>query len=314
MDKVLVTGSSGLLGRSLTAYLQSRFGISARTFRSSEYNLEKQEDAVALFQKNSDVDTVFHLAAAVGGIVAHKNNKADYYFRNSIINALTVHYAHKYCKNLKKVVLVSSACVYPADAPLPLNENDIWGDWPEPNVQIYGLVKRMLEVQAVAYKDQYKLSSVIAIPSNSYGPHDNFSVENSHVIPGIIRKISDAKARGDKSVKLYGTGKATRDFIFVDDVSRILVDLSNQEEIGPFNIGSGVETSIRDVAYCIRDAVRFDGEIEFDQTSPDGQPRKVLDCSRTRKASVDSRWLTTLEDGIERTVDWYNDTRNSKRA
>lgn len=304
MEKILVTGSSGLLGRSLVSHLKS-LNLDVRTFRSSKFNLEEPAQAEHLFRSNSDVDTVFHLAAAVGGIVAHRDNKADYYYRNSMINAVTVHSAHKFCKNLRKIVLVSSACVYPADAPLPLTESDIWGGWPEPNVQIYGLVKRMLEVQARAYKEQYGLNCVVAIPSNSYGPHDNFCTTNSHVIPGIVRKICDAHRQGDDQVKLYGTGTPTRDFIYVDDVSRVLYDLANQDDIGPFNIGSGRETSIREVAETVKYVVGYTGQIVFDPAAPDGQPRKVLNVDKIRKASVAARWLTPLEEGVQRTVDWY---------
>ncbi len=304
-EKILVTGSSGLVGKSLVKKLQEMGCADIRVFRSNEYSLESQPQSEALFSKNSDVTIIFHLAAAVGGIIANKEKKADFCTSNLLMNTFVLKYAEQMCKNIKKICLVGSGCVYPDNSPIPMQEDNLWNGMPESNTRTYGLVKRLLHVQSMAYRDQHNLSSIVILPTNIYGPMDNFSLRYSHVIAALIRKINDAKQNNLPEVVLFGTGKATRDFVFSDDLSLAMIRLMEKYDSSePVNVASGEEISINELAVNIKSILGYKGNIIFDNKNPDGQSRRKFDITRLKNVIGEFPY-TDLNSGLKKTIDWY---------
>ena len=300
--KILVTGGSGFLGFHVLKELEMRNYVNVIAPRSSEYDLRDQNDLKKLFDDNSP-DIMIHLAAVVGGIGANQNNPGSFFYDNAIMGIQLLEMARKY--GIEKTIIVGTVCSYPKFATVPFNENDLWNGYPEETNAPYGLAKKMLLVQAQAYKEQYGSNMIYLLPVNLYGPRDNFNPESSHVIPALIKKFIDAKYENHMVVDVWGTGKATRDFIYVSDAAEgIVTAMADYNKPLPVNLGSGMEISIAELANIIKTEVGSTAEIKFDISKPDGQPRRSLDTTFAEK-EFGFKAKTNFEDGIKRTVKWY---------
>jgi GDP-L-fucose synthase len=270
-----------------------------------EYDLVKLEDIQRML-KDANPDVIIHLAALVGGIGANRARPADFFYTNLMMGVQLIHEAWKY--GVEKFVAVGTICAYPKFTPIPFREENLWDGYPEETNAPYGLAKKMLLVQAQAYRQQYGFNAIFPLPVNLYGPRDNFDLETSHVIPALIRKYLEAKQRGEKQVVLWGDGSPTREFLYVEDAAEgmtMAAERYNGSE--PFNLGSGQEISIRDLATMIARLTEFDGQIIWDTSKPNGQPRRALDTSRAEKF-FGFRASTPLEEGLRRTIEWYKDS------
>lgn len=250
-----------------------------------------------------DIDVVIHLAAKVGGIGFNRKYPATLFFDNAIMGIQIMEAARQ--EAVEKFVQVGTVCAYPKYTPVPFKEEDLWIGYPEETNAPYGIAKKILLVQAQAYRAQHGFNAIYLLPVNLYGPGDNFHPDDSHVIPALIRKIFEAKEGGQKHTTLWGTGKATREFLYVEDAAEgIILATEKYNESDPMNLGSGFEISIRDLARLISELIGYDGEIVWDATKPDGQPRRMLDVTRARDR-LDFRPRVSLEEGLKRTIDWY---------
>jgi GDP-L-fucose synthase len=301
--RALVTGGSGFLGSHLVELLGSR-GHDVSAPRSADYDLTSAEDAEQLF---ADVhpEIVFHLAALAGGINANRVAPGRFWYANLLMGAYVLEQSRVH--HVDKLVMLGTICEYPKFAPVPFREDDIWNGFPEETNAPYGIAKKAHLVGGQAYRDQYGLDVVHLLPVNLYGPRDNFDLETSHVIPALIRKMTS----GDERVTLWGDGTPTREFLYVEDAARGIA-LAGEQYDGrdPVNLGSGDEISIRDLAGLIAELTGFDGEIEWDESKPNGQPRRQLDVSRAREL-FGFEATTRLREGLERTIAWY---RSSTQA
>jgi len=301
--KVLVTGGAGFLGSHLVWELQRR-GLPKENItipRSKDTDLRVWENCMDVCDGQ---DMVFHLAASVGGIGYNQENPATLFYDNAIMGVQLMEAARR--QNVKKFVQVGTICSYPKFTPVPFKEENLWDGYPEETNAPYGLAKKMLLVQAQAYRQQYGFNVIYLLPVNLYGPRDNFDPKSSHVIPALIRKFVEAKKRGDSSVTLWGTGKATREFLYVEDAARgIIMAAEKYDGAEPVNLGAGFEISIADLALMIKEIVGFDGELIYDTTKPDGQPRRSLDTSRAEK-EFGFMAEVPFREGLERTVKWFN--------
>jgi GDP-L-fucose synthase len=256
-------------------------------------------------------DIVIHLAAVVGGIGANRDSPGLFFFENVMLGALTLEHARR--RGVEKFVGVGTICAYPKLAPVPFMERDLWNGYPEETNAPYGIAKKMLLVQGQAYRQQYGFNAIHLLPVNLYGPHDNFDPRSSHVIPALIRKCMEAAESGAAEVVIWGSGTATREFLFVEDCAEgIALATERYDGDEPVNIGAGFEISIRDLAELIAELTGFKGRLSFDRTKPDGQPRRMLDVSR-----AESRFgftaTTDFRDGLRRTIDWYRTHRGDRR-
>ncbi|HET7129568.1 MAG TPA: GDP-L-fucose synthase [Gaiellaceae bacterium] len=295
--RVLVTGGGGFVGSHLVERLQER-GEEPFVARRRDYELTTWDDAERLFD-DARPELVFHLAAEVGGIGANRANPGRYWYANLMMGAHVLELARRH--EVAKVVVAGTVCAYPKFAPVPFSEDDLWNGYPEETNAPYGVAKKAILVGAQAYRDQYGLQTAFLLPANLYGPRDNFDLETSHVIPALIRKM----LAGNEEVVLWGDGSPTREFLYVDDlVEGLLLAADRYSGAEPVNLGTGVETSIRELAETVADVTGFDGRIVWDSSMPNGQPRRRLDASRARELfGFEAR--TALRDGLERTVDWY---------
>jgi len=304
---VMVTGGSGFLGSHLVDELKQRADdIDVFVPRSDEYNLRERAAIKRAFSA-CDADIVLHLAATVGGIGANRKNPGRYFYENAIMGIELMEQARKYGVN--KFTILGTICSYPKQTPVPFNEDDLYEGYPEETNAPYGIAKKALLTQSRAYRRQYDFNSIYLMPVNLYGPGDNFDLETSHVIPAIIRKCVEARERGDDLITAWGTGEPTREFLYVDDAADgILSATERYNESEPVNLGSGIEISIRDLVNTIAELTGFDGEIEWDTSKPDGQPRRRLDTSRAQERF---RWEATtgFEEGLRRTVEWFETHR-----
>src|SRR4051812_28319346 len=306
--RVVVTGGSGFLGRHVTAALARR-GCTVLVPRKAQYDLTREED-VARMYADLTPQIVVHLAAVVGGIGANRDSPGRFFYENVMLGALTMEHARK-CK-VEKFVGIGTICAYPKLAPVPFVESDLWNGFPEETNAPYGVAKKMLLVQGQAYRQEYGFNVIHLLPVNLYGPHDNFDPATSHVIPALIRKFVEAREAGAPEVVCWGTGNATREFLFVEDCAEGIVAATEQyDDPEPVNIGAGFEISIRDLAALIAELTGFTGKLVFDPAQPDGQPRRSLDVTRAREA-FGFKSTTDFRTGLRRTIDWYAQERGRK--
>jgi GDP-L-fucose synthase len=297
---VVVTGGAGFLGRP-TVRLRSEAGADVRVIRSADYDLR---DATAARSGLAGAQVVIHLAANVGGIGFNRRNPAPL-VRDNLAMGLNVFEAAREL-GVEKLVAACSVCAYPLHTPVPFREVAIWNGYPEPSNAPYGLAKKMLLVLSDTCRRQYGFASCAPVIANLYGPGDNFDLEDSHVIAAMVRKYVEATERSQDRVTLWGTGEPSREFLYVDDAARALVLAAERAETSePFNVGTGIETKIRDLAELISSLAGFDGETVFDPSRPDGQPRRRLDVSRAREL-IGFEADVFLEEGLRRTVEWFS--------
>jgi GDP-L-fucose synthase len=297
--RAVVTGGGGFLGRRLVERLEAD-GHEVLAARRRDYDLTSAEDAARLFE-DARPERVFHLAAEVGGIGANRANPGRYWYANVLMGAHVLEQARVH--EVEKVVLVGTVCSYPKHTPVPFREDDLWNGFPEETNAPYGVAKKAVLVGAQAYRDQYGLRSAYLLPANLYGPGDNFHETNAHVIPDLIRKMLE----GRDEIVLWGDGSPTREFLYVDDCVEGLV-LAGERYDGPepVNLGTGEEIAIRELAELVADVTGFTGSIAWDESMPNGQPRRSLDASRARELFGWSA-RTPLREGLERTVAWYRE-------
>jgi GDP-L-fucose synthase len=303
---VCVTGGAGFLGSYVLEKLRARGAKNIFVPTISEYNLVEPE-AVKRLLDDSDPDIVIHLAANVGGIGANQAHPAEFFYDNLIMG---VHLMHEsWTRGVEKFVAIGTVCAYPKFTPVPFKETNIWDGYPEETNAPYGLAKKMLLVQSQAYRDQYDFNSLFLVPVNLYGPGDNFNLETSHVIPALIRKALEAQDRGDQEIVVWGDGSPTREFLFVEDAAEgILLATERYNSSDPVNLGSGEEISIKNLAEKIVELTGFEGELRWDTSRPNGQPRRALDTSRA-KDRFGFEAQVYLEEGLRRTADWYKEHR-----
>lgn len=328
--RVLVTGGAGFLGSFVVEKLQERGCKDIFVPKSKDYNLVNME-AVKKLYRDAEPDIVIHLAARVGGIGANRANPGKFFYDNLMMGVQMIEVGRQV--GLKKFVAVGTVCAYPKFTPVPFKEEDLWNGYPEETNAPYGLAKKMLLVQAQAYRQQYGFNGIYLLPVNLYGPGDNFDPETSHVIPALIHKIIDAmggkesafqrlnepnkpnkpekpdKPQPGHFVTVWGTGKATREFLYVEDAAEgILLATERYNKPDPINLGAGFEISIKDLVELIAKLTGFNGEIVWDSLKPDGQPRRMLDTSRAEK-EFGFRAVTSFEEGLKKTIKWYRDKK-----
>jgi GDP-L-fucose synthase len=300
--RICVTGGAGFLGSFVLEALKKRGATEFFVPRIEEYDLVNQKDIQRLLDL-SQPDIIIHLAALAGGIGANRARPADFFYHNLIMGVQLIHEAWK--RNVDKFVAIGTVCAYPKFTPVPFKEENLWAGYPEETNAPYGLAKKMLLVQAQAYREQYGFNAIYLLPVNLYGPRDNFNLETSHVIPALVRKCIEAQVRGDNEVVLWGDGSPTREFLYAGDAADgILTATEFYNGSEPVNIGSGQEISIKDLAEKIAHLTGFNGKLVWDTTKPNGQPRRALDTSR---ASDYFGWLasTHFEEGLRETIAWY---------
>jgi len=302
--RILVTGGAGFLGSFVVEKLRKKDYKNIFIPRSKDYDLT-QMDAVKKVYKDSKPHIVIHLAAKVGGIGANKANPAKFLYENLIMGLQMIEQARIF--GVEKFVNIGTVCSYPKYTPLPFKEEDLWNGYPEETNAPYGLAKKMLIVQGQAYYKQYGFNVISLILANLYGPRDNFDLETSHVIPALIRKCVEAVRENKKEIVVWGTGKATREFLYVEDASEaIILALEKYNKPDPVNIGTGCEISIKDLVKLIAKLTGFKGRIIWDTTKPDGQPRRCLDTKKARK-EFGFKAKTSLEEGLKKTIRWYKE-------
>jgi GDP-L-fucose synthase len=305
MTKIVITGGYGFLGRYVYSSL-SNMGSNCVRFRSSEYDLTKEDQVCAMYRWEKP-DVVIHLAASVGGIGINKKKPGTFFYNNLMMGTLMMEHARQ--NNIEKFVAVGTICSYPKYASIPFKEEDIWNGYPEETNAPYGLAKKMMLVQSQAYREEFGFNSIYLLPVNLYGPGDNFNLETSHVIPAIIRKCIDAKKNKADSITLWGTGTATREFLYVTDAAAAIIaatSVYNSSE--PINIGSGVSYKISDLARTIAKLCDYHGDIIWDSSKPDGQPKRCLDVGKAHSQFGFSA-KTGLEEGLKETIEWYLKTQ-----
>ena len=299
--RIMVTGGAGFLGRHVVRKLDAR-GADVFVVRSAEYDL-REKDAVVAALDAARPEMVIHLAAVVGGIGANRTNPGRFFYENAIMGIQLMEQARVF--GVEKFVGVATVCAYPKHVPLPFREDDLWNGYPEETNAPYGLAKKMLLVQAQAYRDQYGFDAITLLPVNLYGPGDNFDPQSSHVIPALVRKIVDAKLRSEDHIVAWGTGAASREFLYVEDAAEgIVLAAERYDSADPVNLGAGREIAVRDLVRVIARLCEFEGEIRWDASQPDGQPRRMLDTSRARER-FGFEATTDFETGLQRTIEWY---------
>jgi GDP-L-fucose synthase len=295
--RVLVTGGGGFLGSHLVERLEAD-GRDIVVARSADYDVTSMDDTARMFD-DAGADLVFHLAAEVGGIGANRANPGRYWFANLTMGANVLEQARLH--STPKLVIVGTVCAYPKFAPVPFSEDDLWDGYPEETNAPYGVAKKAVLVGAQSYREQYGLDAIFLLPTNLYGPRDNFDLETSHVIPALIRKMLEA----EDEVVLWGDGSPTREFLYVEDcVDGLVLAAERYDGPDPVNLGAAREISIKDLAELIADVVGYEGLIVWDSEKPNGQPRRSVDATRAREL-FGFEAKTPLREGIERTVAWY---------
>lgn len=300
--RVLVTGGAGFLGSFVVEKLRERECQTVIVPRSKDYDLRDRDAIIRLFREVRP-EIVIHLAAIVGGIGANQAHPGRFFYDNAIMGIQLMEYGRQF--GVQKFVAVGTVCAYPKFTPVPFKEDDLWNGYPEETNAPYGLAKKMILVQAQAYRAQYGFNAIYLLPVNLYGPRDNFDLESSHVIPAMIRKCVEAKQTGAVEIVLWGDGSPTREFLYVEDAAEgILFAAECYDADQPVNLGTGEEISIRDLAQLITEKVGFTGRIAWDTTKPNGQPRRCLDVSRAKEV-FGFHARHTFREGIRQTVAWY---------
>jgi GDP-L-fucose synthase len=308
--RILITGANGFIGKNLLEVLKTKKEYEIIAISSKDYNLLEQNQVRKLF-KDYSPDAIFHLAAKVGGILANKTYPADFIYTNLALNTYFLEEARK--ANIKRLVYSFCGCSYPKNASNPIKEEYLFTGLPDENAMFYSIAKATNYLQLLAYRKQYALDWVAAIPGNTYGPYDNFSDKASHVIPALIRRFHFAKERGDKEVVVWGSGKPVRDFIYVEDVADGLVRMMEvYHGDSPVNISSGIGVSIKETVEIVKEVVGFEGKITWDKTKPDGHPVKIFDVSRMKK-ELNFEPKTKLKEGIKKTYKWFVDNMDKVR-
>lgn len=299
---VVVTGGAGFLGSFVVDKLRERGASDVFVPRSCDYDLTSV-DGIERLLRDARPDLLIHLAARVGGIAANRQRPAEFFYDNLMMGAQLFHACWR--AGVDKFVGIGTVCSYPKFAPVPFREEDLWNGYPEETNAPYGLAKKTLLVQAQAYRDQYGYGSIYLVPVNLYGPRDNFDPHSSHVIPALIRKCVEAMERREERVVVWGSGCATREFLYVEDAAEgIVLAAERHDDCAPINLGAESEISIAQLVETIAKLTGFDGEVVWDASQPDGQPRRCLDGSKAREHfGFEAR--TSIEDGLERTIRWY---------
>jgi GDP-L-fucose synthase len=300
--KVAVTGGHGFLGSFLVQKLRDRGCQNIFVPDIKDYDLVHL-DAVQRLYRDAKPDIVIHLAAKVGGIGANREKPGEFFYDNLMMGAQLMEIGRQ--SGIEKFVALGTICCYPKFAPVPFKEDDVWNGYPEETNAPYGLAKKMLLVQSQSYRQQYNFNSIFLMPVNLYGPRDNFDPGSSHVIPALIKKIRDAQASGQKEIVVWGTGKATREFLYVEDAAEgVLLAAEKYQKSDPVNLGAGFEISIKELVELIARLMQFTGKITWDGTKPDGQPRRMLDTSRAER-EFGFKSTTRFEAGLQQTIEWY---------
>ena len=306
--RILVTGGNGFLGKHLVRRLRGAGCERLIAPRASECDLTRDADVRRLLERERP-EVVVHLAAVVGGIGANRRQPGSFFYKNLTMGVHLVEAAREY--GVEKFLAVGTICSYPKFTPVPFREEHLWDGYPEETNAPYGLAKKMLLVQLQAYRQQYGFNGANVLLVNLYGPGDNFDLETSHVIPALIRKCVEARQRGDAVLPVWGTGRPTREFLYVEDAARGLhLALERLETSDPVNVGSGQEISIADLAGLIARKTGFAGQLKFDPNQPDGQPRRCLDVRRAKEL-LGFEATTSLSDGLDRTIAWYEEQRRT---
>lgn len=300
--KVVVTGGAGFLGSRVVEKLEARGCRNVFVPRSADYDLVQMEQVRRLYRDTSP-HIVIHLAAKVGGIGANRENPGKFFYDNLMMGAQMIEQGR--VSGLEKFVAIGTICSYPKFTPVPFKEDDLWNGYPEETNAPYGLAKKMLLVQSQAYRQQYGFNSIFLLPVNLYGPRDNFDLNSSHVIPALIRKCIEAIESGKQEIMVWGTGKPTREFLYVEDAAEgILLAAERYNKSEPVNLGVGFEITIRDLVDRIAKLTGFKGGIVWDPARPDGQMRRMLDITRAEK-EFGFKAKIGIDEGIKRTIDWY---------
>jgi GDP-L-fucose synthase len=304
--RILLTGGGGFLGGFIAAELQQRNPAALLTPRATELDL-RDAAAVRAYLGEHRPNLVIHAAAVVGGIGANRSHPGRFFYDNAVMGLHLIEESR--LAGVDKFVCLGTICAYPKHTPIPFREEELWNGYPEETNAPYGLAKKMLLVQLQAYRQEYGFNGIFLLPVNLYGPRDNFDLESSHVIPAMIRKFIEARERGDEQVVLWGDGSPTREFLYVEDAAKaVVIAAEAYEKCDPVNVGSGEEISIRDLAHTIAETVGFRGEIVWDTTKPNGQPRRKLDVSRAA-AEFGFRSTTSMNEGMAKTIAWYEANR-----
>ena len=308
--RVVVTGGAGFLGSFVVEQLRTKGCRQIIVPRSRDYDLVEME-AVRRLYADTTPDILIHLAARVGGIGANQANPGRFFYENLVMGSQLIEIGRQ--RGLGKLVAIGTICAYPKFAPIPFQEDDIWAGYPEETNAPYGLAKKMMLVQSQAYRQQYGFNSIVLFPVNLYGPHDNFDLQTSHVIPALIRKCVEARDTGASEIVLWGDGTPTREFLYVEDAAEgILLAAEQYEDSRPLNLGTGEEISINGLATMIATEVGYTGRIAWDKTKPNGQPRRCLDVSRI-KQTIGFQAKHTLRDGLKKTIAWFHAHRETLR-
>ena len=314
--RVIITGGAGFLGSFVTAKLGERGATDIFIPRIENYNLVDPNDIRRLYADSlKDVDpkdvVIIHLAANVGGIGANREHPADFFYDNLMMGVELMHQAYR--NGVGKFIAIGTVCAYPKFTPVPFKEDDLWIGYPEETNAPYGLAKKMMLVQAQAYRQQYGFNSIFLLPVNLYGPRDNFNLQSSHVIPALIRKAVEAGERGEEELPVWGDGSPTREFLYVEDAADGIITATekyNGDE--PVNLGSGYEISIKDLAEMIVNMTGFEGKLVWQTDKPNGQPRRGLDVSRAKDYFGWSAQVP-FEEGMRRTIEWFKENREKIR-
>lgn len=305
--RILITGGNGFLGKHLVKKIKKLKPKLIRIADIPSYDLRKYSDCL---RATKDIDIVIHLAAKVGGIGFNREFPADLFDDNILMGTFMMKAA--LANKVKKYVALGTICAYPKFTPVPFKEENLWDGYPEETNAPYGLAKKMQLVQSVAYRQQYGFNSIFLLPVNLYGPGDNFNPKSSHVIPALIKKFFDAKLKGEKEVVVWGTGKASREFLYVEDAADAIIMATEKfDKTIPVNLGAGFEIKIKDLVEMIKKLTDFKGKVKWDKTKPDGQPRRMLSVKRAQK-EFGFKAKTNFNEGLSKTIKWYEDIyRNS---